>query len=89
MLFVLTTTVRCGLDDMSIAVSLPVRNPFGQFHLKETKLKRKQQHWLPIPATIQFKLMTTTWKAINDQAPKYIQQLFTLKTSAQPQHGEL
>ena len=72
MLFVLTTTVRCGLDDMSIAVSLPVRNPFGQFHLKETKLKRKQQHWLPIPATIQFKLMTTTWKAINDQAPKYV-----------------
>ena len=41
---------------------------------------RKQLHWLPIPARIQFKLMTTAWKAINDQAPKYIQQLVQRKT---------
>ena len=39
----------------------------------------KQLHWLPIPARIQFKLLTTTWKAINDQAPKYIQQLLRRK----------
>ena len=30
---------------------------------------------LPIPPRIQFKHMATTWKAINDQAPKYIQLL--------------
>ena len=36
---------------------------------------RKQLHWLPIPARIHFKLMMTTWKALNNQAPKYIQQL--------------
>ena len=35
---------------------------------------KKQLHWLPVPARIQFKLMATTWKAINEQAPKYIQQ---------------
>ena len=40
---------------------------------------RKQLHWLPIPARIQFKLMTTTWKALNDQAPKYIQLLLRRK----------
>ena len=27
---------------------------------------RKQLLWLPVTARIQFKLMTTTWKAIND-----------------------
>ena len=40
---------------------------------------RKRLHWLPIPARIQFKLMTTTWKAMNDQAPKYIKQLLHKK----------
>ena len=40
---------------------------------------RKQLHWLPISARIQFKLMATTWKALNDQAPKYIQQLLHRK----------
>ena len=40
---------------------------------------RKQLHWLPISARIQFKLMTTTWKALNDQAPKYIEQLLHRK----------
>ena len=29
---------------------------------------KKQLHWLPIPARIQFKLMTTTWKAIKLQS---------------------
>ena len=40
---------------------------------------RKQLHWLPIPARIEFKLMMTTWKALHNQAPKYLQQLVTEK----------
>ena len=40
---------------------------------------RKPLHWLCVGARIQFKLMTTTWKAINDQAPRYIQQLLHRK----------
>ena len=36
---------------------------------------RQQLHWLPIPARIQYKLLTTTWKALNNQAPEYITQL--------------
>ena len=36
---------------------------------------RKQLHRLPIPARMQFKLMTTTWKALHNLAPKYIQPL--------------
>ena len=57
---------------------------------------RKQLHWLPIPARIQFKLMATTWKALNDQAPKYIKQLLhkkpqqkhNLRSNSKPQLSE-
>jgi len=36
---------------------------------------RKRLHWLPIPARIEFKLLSTTWKALNKQAPSYITNL--------------
>ena len=42
-------------------------------------ISRQRLHWLPIPARIQFKVMLTTWKAINNQAPKYIQQLIQIR----------
>jgi hypothetical protein len=40
---------------------------------------RKNLHWLPIPARCQFKLMTTTWKALNNQAPEYLRQRLNRK----------
>ena len=41
--------------------------------------KRKDLHWLPIPARIKYKLLTLTWKAINNQAPLYLINLIRLK----------
>ena len=40
---------------------------------------RKQLHWLPIPARIQYKIATTVWKGLNNQAPKYIKDLITIR----------
>lgn len=42
--------------------------------------KRKDLHWLPIPARIEYKLMTLTWKIVNNQAPKYLSDLINNKT---------
>ena len=36
---------------------------------------RKDLHWLPIPARTEFKILTITWKALNDLAPDYIKCL--------------
>ena len=40
----------------------------------------KSLHWLPIEKRIKFKIAFTTYKCINDQAPKYLQSLITRKT---------
>jgi len=42
---------------------------------------RKQLHWLPVDARIKFKILNITWKALNDKAPKYIQDLLNNSTS--------
>jgi hypothetical protein len=42
---------------------------------------RKELHWLPIPARIQYKILTTTWKSLNNQAPKYLQRLLKIRQS--------
>ena len=36
---------------------------------------RKQLHWLPIPARIQYKILTLVWKTLNNQAPSYLSNL--------------
>ena len=36
---------------------------------------RNDLHWLPIPARTEFKILTITWKALNDLAPDYIKCL--------------
>ena len=38
-------------------------------------------HWLPIPARIEFKILTTAWKAQHDQAPAYICELLQKKNN--------
>ena len=38
---------------------------------------RKELHWLPVQARIKFKILNTTWKALHDESPKYIQDLLT------------
>jgi exonuclease III len=43
---------------------------------------RKQLHWLPIQARIEFKILSMTWKALNKQAPGYLSNLLSLNTAS-------
>jgi hypothetical protein len=43
---------------------------------------RKDLHWLPVQARINFKILNMTWKAMNGQSPKYITNLLINKTSS-------
>ena len=43
--------------------------------------KKKELHWLPIPARIEYKLITQTWKILNKKAPEYLKDLVKLKES--------
>ena len=67
------------LDKLQVAQNSAVRLIEKLKKRDSVTNSRKQLHWLPIPARIHFKLMMTTWKALHDQAPKYIQQLITEK----------
>ena len=67
------------LDKLQVAQNSAVRLIEKLKKRDSVTNSRKQLHWLPIPARIHFKLMMTTWKALNNQAPKYIQQLITEK----------
>ena len=40
---------------------------------------RKDLHWLPISARVEYKLLLTTWRALNNQAPSYIKNLISEK----------
>lgn len=43
---------------------------------------RKNLHWLPILARIQFKILTLVWKTLNNQAPDYLVNLIKLRSSS-------
>ncbi len=40
---------------------------------------RKELHWLPIEARCKFKIITLTWKALNNMGPTYIKDLLKVK----------
>lgn len=40
---------------------------------------KKKLHWLPFPARIHYKLLTMTWKTLNNQSPQYLKDLITVK----------
>jgi hypothetical protein len=42
---------------------------------------RKNMHWLPIPARIQYKILCLAWKTINNQAPKYLANIIKLRNN--------
>jgi hypothetical protein len=43
---------------------------------------RKDLHWLPVHARIDFKILNMTWKAMNGQSPQYITNLLINTTSS-------
>ena len=73
------------LDKLQVAQNSAVRLIEKLKKYDHVSSSREQLHWLPIPARIHFKLMMTTRKAINDQAPNYIQQI--IKVRQQKDHN--
>ena len=69
----------CLLDKLQVAQNSAVRLIEKLKKYDHVSSSRQQLHWLPIPARIHFKLMMTTWKAINKQAPIYIQELIKVR----------
>ena len=45
---------------------------------------RKELHWLPVEARIDFKILTLTWKALHDKAPDYLKDLLKFRVSTRP-----
>ena len=45
---------------------------------------RKALHWLPIEQRTVFKINLLTYKCPNNEAPKYLQNLLTMSSSANP-----
>ena len=41
-------------------------------------------HWLPVPQRVTFKILLYVYKALNEQAPLYITELFSYYTPARP-----
>ena len=42
---------------------------------------RKNLHWLPIEARVKYKILTTTWKTLNNLAPEYLKDLIAVRNS--------
>ena len=70
------------LNKLQVAQNMAVRliEKIGKYD--HVTMKRKNLHWLPIHARIKYKLLTTTWKILNCQAPGYLESLIKLKNSA-------
>ena len=41
----------------------------------------RQYHWLPVQKRIEYKILTLVFKALHNMAPKYLQELVTVKQS--------
>jgi exonuclease III len=68
------------INKVQIAQNSAVRliEKLGKY--EHVSMVRKALHWLPIQARIKYKLLITTWKIINGQAPDYLKSLIKLKT---------
>jgi len=40
---------------------------------------RKELHWLPVEARLKFKIITLTWKALNNMGPTYLKNILKVK----------
>ncbi len=48
---------------------------------------RKDLHWLPINARIEFKMLMLTWKAYNQIGPDYLVELLKIKENCHNTHS--
>lgn len=73
----------CGACKSSIKKLQRVQNTAARIltgHRKSEHITPvlRQLHWLPVEQRIKFKLLVITFKALNDLAPDYLQELLTL-----------
>ena len=67
------------LDKLQVAQNSAVRLIKKLKKRDSVTCHRKNLHWLPIPARIEFKILMNTWKALNGQSPEYIKTLLQEK----------
>ena len=67
------------LNKLQVAQNMAVRLIEKLGKRDHVSLKRKELHWLPIHARIKYKLLSITWKTVNNQAPNYLKEIITLK----------
>ena len=72
------------INRLQVAQNSAVRLIEGLKRHDHVSKSMKELHWLPIPARIQFKLMTTIWKILNNMAPEYLTGLVQLKPENEP-----
>ena len=82
-------TIFVGLPDCGISKPQRVQNIAAKFVLNRTwydspEQARHELHWLPIKARIQHKVLSLTYKSLNELAPQYLQDLITLYPVARP-----
>ena len=57
---------------------------FAVGHWTEAELLLRTLHWLPVPQRVTFKILLYVYKALHEQAPLYITELFSYYTPARP-----
>ena len=75
-----------GLPSNTLRKYQTIKNSCTKLILNKNRYSRsswllKKLHWLPIQQRIEHKIMMTTFKCIASMAPKYLQNLISLKTN--------
>ena len=76
--------ILAGLPNCELNKLQRVQNIAAKLILKKTKRDsatecRKQLHWLPIKARIEFKILVLVYKCLNNMAPEYLKSLLSYK----------
>ena len=77
----LVGTSKYLIDKLQVAQNSAVRLIERVPKYEHIAIFRQKLHWLPILSRIQYKILLMTWKALNKQAPHYLQELLKLKKS--------
>ena len=78
--------VLAGLPNSSISRLQRVQNNAARVLARVRKYDHitpilRQYHWLPVQKRIEYKILTLVFKALHNMAPKYLQELVTVKQS--------
>ena len=74
LLFGITNTLMCKLQRVQNTAARVLSRTRKFEHITPVL---RNLHWLPVKQRVAFKIMLITWKALNDSAPTYLQDLLT------------